>query len=1269
MNKSRSIKWAAVVLAVAAVTAATLRVAIPEDIDLFSVDEGNQVDAPNVLIVLDNSANWSRQSQQWPGGLTQGQSEVRAIKTVINGLDSNINVGLLEYSTGGSSSDSDGGYVRYNIRPLTTSNKSVFSAKLDTIFNNINDPTEKRSSGNPFGTLFWDVYNYLSSGLQSKNGTGTPSGLADADAYQVNYSRFRSPLTSSDSCRRTIVIFIANNVQAGPTGDDAANVSALQTAGGTTTQIPFADYTVTSSNLTTPTGYSSACYSSASACSTAENNATCTANGFTSCSCDAADAVSCASSHYSVVGVNSSSTTTTISDNNPGVSTSGQDTGQISYSCKNNAPTYTGCPATTTQSTSSGNQTTSTTTSWASCSLVAVTNASCNGNGSKKDYFPRGTKTVRTVVTQTNTTTTRTPLSGETAACYNDAGSCSTTGFNCAAYSAGCACDAATNSTGCGAGATNHYQVLGNYTQTTASPTGTFSAPPTKGGLNFMSDEWARFLHQVGVPLPGSPAIKALVTTYTLDVFNAQQDASQSALLFNIARVGGGKYFQAKNEDAIVDALKKIFAEVQSVNSAFSSASLPVNATNRAQNENQVYIGVFKPDRTKDPRWFGNLKRYQLISTNGVVDLGDVNGNSAINLQTGFIADCATSFWTSDSGTYWSNVVSADPVALGQCTTNGTSDYSDAPDGPFVEKGGVAEVLRKGNDPAATADAGGNYVLSRTVKTLSGGALADFSTTTAPSLDAQTVNFIRGQDTPDDEDTDANTTEPRASIHGDVIHSRPQPINYGGTTGVVVFYGANDGTYRAVQASTGQELWSFIAPEFFSKLARLKNNTPLVQFFGDSSTGSAPKDYFFDGSTGVYQNADNSKVMIFPTMRRGGRKIYAFDVTDPNAPTYSWSKGCPNATNDTGCDTDFSAIGQTWAVPNVARIKGYNAGATPVLIMGGGYDRCEDADTSAPSCGSAKGRGVYVLNALTGALLKYFDFSAISGSRSVAADVALVDVDADGFVDYAYAADTGGNIYRMDFINGPLNRSALGSADWVASRVAYTNGASRKFLYPPAILNNGAINYLAIGTGDREHPLEANYPYQDGVLNRFYVFKDNLNEVDATTALNLDDTSLLYDYTTNTTCDSTKTLPTSAKAGWFMNLNQYGTGEQAVSSALIAGGSVIFSTNRPTPDSDTECTSSLGEARGYFVDLLNASGGVGTAQTCGGDRSSTFVGGGLPPSPVIATVPIDGKQRTIIIGAVQKSGGASSIVGAQRIKPVIDSRRKPIYWRHDIDAQ
>src|SRR3546814_16951254 len=83
-------------------------------------------------------------------------------------------------------------------------------------------------------------------------------------------------------------------------------------------------------------------FRSASAGSTAENNATCTANGFSSCSCDAADAVSCSSSHYSVVGINTASTTTTLSDDNPGVTTADQDTGQIAYLCSNKVPVYGG---------------------------------------------------------------------------------------------------------------------------------------------------------------------------------------------------------------------------------------------------------------------------------------------------------------------------------------------------------------------------------------------------------------------------------------------------------------------------------------------------------------------------------------------------------------------------------------------------------------------------------------------------------------------------------------------------------------------------------------------------------------------------------------------------------------------------------------------------------------------------------------------------------------------------------------------------------------
>ena len=68
-----------------------------------------------------------------------------------------------------------------------------------------------------------------------------------------------------------------------------------------------------------------------------------------------------------------------------------------------------------------------------------------------------------------------------------------------------------------------------------------------------------------------------------------------------MAKYGGGRYFQATSEEAILNALRQIMIEIQSVNTVFASASLPINATNRSQNENQVFIGMFRPDPARGP--------------------------------------------------------------------------------------------------------------------------------------------------------------------------------------------------------------------------------------------------------------------------------------------------------------------------------------------------------------------------------------------------------------------------------------------------------------------------------------------------------------------------------------------------------------------------------------------------------------------------------------------------------------------------------------------
>lgn len=784
------------------------------------------------------------------------------------------------------------------------------------------------------------------------------------------------------------------------------------------------------------------------------------------------------------------------------------------------------------------------------------------------------------------------------------------------------------------------------------------------GDENMWTDEWTKYLYSTGVVVP-SGNTNGSVVTYVLDAYNKQQNGAYSNTLINAAKMGGGRYFQVGSQAAITAALSTILAEIQGVNSTFASASLPVNTTNRSQNKNQVFIPMFRPDGAAAPRWMGNLKQYQFINTTSGVDLGDASGYTAVSTLTGYPTDCATSFWTTDSPyrapgaplstatvPYWS-LVPENPVPKGRCPSGSSNSstattydpFSDAPDGPFVEKGGVAEVIRKGNLPSVTNSVP-TWLVNRNVLTLSGSTLAAFSTATS-GLSATIVDFIRGKDT-NDENANGNTTETRPSLHGDAVHSRPTPVDYGGSTGVTSFYGTNDGSLRAIDATDGRERWAFVAPEFFSTLSRLQTNSPLINY-PSMPAGVTPtpiaKNYYFDGSIGLYQNADNSKVWIYPTMRRGGRMIYGLDVTNPETPLFKWKAGCPNLTNDTGCTSGLTGMGQTWSAPRVATsIQGYTG---PVIVVGGGYDNCEDANTTTPACGSTKGAGVYVLDADTGALVKFF-----ATTRGVASDVALLGITDVSIVDHAYVADLGGNIYRIDF--------GANTALWTMNRVAYTNGAGRKFFYPPALLPApGNKVYLAIGSGDREHPLQAHYPYAS-VTNRFYVFLDDLT---VTTATNMDDASAMSDFTASTSCGTAGIFTASTLKGWYMNLNQNGQGEQTVTSALILGGMAVFSTNRPVPPTPGSCSTSLGEARGYWVNLFNASGGIGVSASCGGTRSSIFVGGGLPPSPVFSKVLVSGKLKAVLIGSSAKDGGASTTIGGQEFIPPTPKKRKTIYWK------
>lgn len=751
------------------------------------------------------------------------------------------------------------------------------------------------------------------------------------------------------------------------------------------------------------------------------------------------------------------------------------------------------------------------------------------------------------------------------------------------------------------------------------------------GSQSNVADEWARFMKS-------SPQN---ISTYTLDVDRTLvgQEVGWTAMLKSMASSSGGEYFSVSSGGAgaeIVSAITTILNQIQAVDSVFSSASLPVSVNARGTFLNRVFMGMFRPDGDGRPRWRGNLKQYQFgydPATDSLFlsDFSDPPVPTLTN-TTGFIKTTAVSSWTKPSS-YWVNQPLGTPAS--------SSDY---PDGEVVEKGGVAQQIRS---VYATDQSTRNVFTcidcaANTNLASSGSAQFRTSTGIPPGLfglkssteSNELIDWVRGNDNAGDESGPGGTVTVRPSVHGDVLHSRPAVVNYGGSAGVVVFYGSNDGTLRAIDGNqtgntAGQELWSFIPQEHFSKLNRLRTNSPEIRLSTTTmgaSRAPTPRDYFVDGPIGVYQkvlaDGTNDKVYLYIAMRRGGNVLYALDVTTPAAPKFLWKK----------TRAAISVLGQTWSEPKVVSIRG---NANPVLIMGAGYDAV--AEDVTPQGTTTMGNAVLVLDAFTGTVLKTFPTE-----RSVPADASLVDSDFDGYVDRVYAADVGGNVYRIDLekTTGAITSSAL--TDWGIYKLATLAGnGTRKFFYPPDVVLTSAFSAVLVGSGDREKPLAT------ASTDAFFTIKD-FQTVKGTPSTAF----------TSITAANLGTVGTNESQAAGCKISMSTSGEKIVNAPVSVGGITYFGTNQPSPPAANACSASLGVAKVYSAPLF-----------CGAATSKTLVGGGFPPSPVTGTVsvgyesPLTGetatKQVTFIIGAPNSKGSA---IEGSKVTPIINPVRRRGYW-------
>jgi len=739
------------------------------------------------------------------------------------------------------------------------------------------------------------------------------------------------------------------------------------------------------------------------------------------------------------------------------------------------------------------------------------------------------------------------------------------------------------------------------------------------------------------------------ITTFSVGLQGPTCDATFAAQMEKMGDedVGTGGFTATSDFSKLVDALNNALGKIQTKNSTFAAVSLPVSVNTQGTYLNQIYIGMFRPAQSFDPLWFGNLKQYKLGQVGDALKLLDANGDNAIDTGTGFITGCARSFWTPNTvDTYWDG-----NSGTTDCLTIAGAKNSNYPDGNIVEKGAQAYKLRAVVPIARNVKTCSSPVFASCGTTLSNFdanlSTTDFNQNLFDSTSTVTrdtlINWARGTNTKGD--VTKSLTEMRPSVHGDVVHSRPMPVNYGTDTApsVVVYYGANDGMLHAVNGNrssditsnsvtytAGSELWSFMPPEFYGKIKRLYDNAPAITYPGSSQGTATEKDYGFDGP--ITSLKDSGNTYIYATMRRGGRVVYAFNVTTPGNPTLLWKKGCPInlkdgvAAVDTGCSDDYSGIGQTWSSLKTLYATGYGAGASPLLIMSGGYDPCEDIDNKNNNMknhecakSSTKGSKVYVVDALSGVVVKSF-----TTDRSVVADSTIV-VDSDGKAKYAYTADLGGNVYRLTFGSGAAaswNITKIASLGCSTPAGCTDSTANRKFMFAPSVVTTDSVTYtLLLGSGDREKPV-VNYLASYAVTNYFFMLQDKPTDTSWLTSESAGDaprcgaSSMICLNSLLAITAGTPPANLGNKKGWYLGLAAH---EQVVTSAITIFGVTTFSTQVPQVSNVNTCTSGLGTTRVYNLSYENA------ASANGSNLPWEYVAGnGLPPSPVGGLITLDG---------------------------------------------
>lgn len=275
--------------------------------------------------------------------------------------------------------------------------------------------------------------------------------------------------------------------------------------------------------------------------------------------------------------------------------------------------------------------------------------------------------------------------------------------------------------------------------------------------------------------------------------------------------------------------------------------------------------------------------------------------------------------------------------------------------------------------------------------------------------DVNAVNYLRGDSSR--EEQNGGTFRDRVWHLGDIVNSMAVYNND------ILYVGANDGMLHAFNATSGEELFAYVPNLIMGNLYSLTQTNYAHKFFVNASPTVRRV-----GAT----------TYLFGGLGKGGKGYYCLDIspakvatfTDPLATVavkeaqlnsmvkWEYSGACPTLDNDLGYTYSDAYLLRTNAVT-------VNSGlpvAGHILFFGNGYS-------------SANGSAVlYCLNPETGEVIKKIDTQ--SGPGNGLTTPVLIDANNDFRVDYVYAGDLKGNLWKFDL-------TSTDPADW---DVAYKNG-------------------------------------------------------------------------------------------------------------------------------------------------------------------------------------------------------------------------------------